>query len=330
MSEQLDQVVDTLSHRKKGRLSPGVSILDKQIDRRWSERLLLEARIAFYDEKVKEADLKHLECIRKWPSIVAGELKIELATHSAINDLIKNISTGEPQSGLLYWGDAGRGWTSYGGFASAAEFQSTIESAHCFLVQHDWAKLFAEASDFDIGGDWRLPFDICIFDFQVNRGSRVLVLAKQDQDSAISFQISFRFGQSWFVDDGFFQLDRDQIKPESATLSPLAQKLCSHIRAICITLDSEVTEYHLVRVPEKLASARDRSGKPPLRPHNVVSLSRRARAAPTTVADIESGRRVRLHFRRGHWRRFDGHKTWIRWTLVGNPDLGFVDKDYRL
>lgn len=23
-------------------------------------------------------------------------------------------------------------------------------------------------------------------------------------------------------------------------------------------------------------------------------------------------------------------KSWIRWCLVGDPDLGFVDKDYRL
>jgi len=33
-----------------------------------------------------------------------------------------------------------------------------------------------------------------------------------------------------------------------------------------------------------------------------------------------------------HW--FDSHlefvKTWIRWMLVGDPDLGFIDKHYRV
>jgi hypothetical protein len=33
---------------------------------------------------------------------------------------------------------------------------------------------------------------------------------------------------------------------------------------------------------------------------------------------------------RGHWRHYERHKTWIKWTLVGDPDLGFVDKHYRL
>jgi hypothetical protein len=30
------------------------------------------------------------------------------------------------------------------------------------------------------------------------------------------------------------------------------------------------------------------------------------------------------------WRHFVSHKTWIKWTLVGDPDLGFIDKEYRL
>lgn len=38
----------------------------------------------------------------------------------------------------------------------------------------------------------------------------------------------------------------------------------------------------------------------------------------------------RLHERRGHWRNLsDGRKVWVRDCLVGNPDLGVVEKDYR-
>jgi hypothetical protein len=38
----------------------------------------------------------------------------------------------------------------------------------------------------------------------------------------------------------------------------------------------------------------------------------------------------RLHFRRGHHRHYENYKLWIKWQLVGNPDIGFIDKDYKL
>lgn len=37
-----------------------------------------------------------------------------------------------------------------------------------------------------------------------------------------------------------------------------------------------------------------------------------------------------MHFVRGHWRHYEVSKTWIRWHLRGDPDLGFIDKEYRL
>jgi hypothetical protein len=51
---------------------------------------------------------------------------------------------------------------------------------------------------------------------------------------------------------------------------------------------------------------------------------------PTAQCHRSTHRSPRLHFRRRHWRHFVNHKTWIKWTLVGDPDLGFIDKDYRL
>jgi hypothetical protein len=39
----------------------------------------------------------------------------------------------------------------------------------------------------------------------------------------------------------------------------------------------------------------------------------------------------RLHERRGHWRTIaGGRKVWVRDCLVGNPDLGVVEKDYKI
>ena len=60
-----------------------------------------------------------------------------------------------------------------------------------------------------------------------------------------------------------------------------------------------------------------------------------ADANPDVAVTVEgpgtgTHRSPRLHFRRGHWRHYEDHKTWIRWQMVGNPDLGFVEKQYRL
>lgn len=42
-----------------------------------------------------------------------------------------------------------------------------------------------------------------------------------------------------------------------------------------------------------------------------------------------TGIKKRQHERRGHWRHFkNGKKTWIRNCLAGDPNLGFVSKDY--
>lgn len=43
----------------------------------------------------------------------------------------------------------------------------------------------------------------------------------------------------------------------------------------------------------------------------------------------------RLHWRRGHWRVLDRgtpeeRKTWVKRTLVGDPEKGFIHKDYRV
>ena len=102
----------------------------------------------------------------------------------------------------------------------------------------------------------------------------------------------------------------------------------AQIRAICIALDAEVAEHEVVRAPTKLNRKREKAGKVPIPDHYVVDLSRRHRISNSSTSG--EGSKKRLHFRRGHWRHYDGFKTWVRWCLVGNPDLGFVSKDYSI
>lgn len=76
-----------------------------------------------------------------------------------------------------------------------------------------------------------------------------------------------------------------------------------------------------------------RQGKMPLYDYHVVSLAARKRYAARLPEpgdqDVER-RHVRLHFVRGHWRHYENHKVFIKWHMRGDPDLGFIDKEYRL
>ena len=53
---------------------------------------------------------------------------------------------------------------------------------------------------------------------------------------------------------------------------------------------------------------------------------------PQTSAECrETGRKLRWHERRGHYRCLgDGRKVWIRACHAGNKDLGVIHKDYRI
>ena len=100
--------------------------------------------------------------------------------------------------------------------------------------------------------------------------------------------------------------------------------------AICIALDAAIATTEVVRAPHKINRVREAKGRLPIFDFHSVRLTKRSRPMPLPVDPDRAITRRRLHFRRGHWRHFDDHKTWINWMLVGDPDLGFVDKNYRL
>lgn len=203
-----------------------------------------------------------------------------------------------------------------GSFAEPDGALGAYFGAHVFLVKHDWAKAFDGAVG--VSDEWKLPYDLCVFEFVIS-GHPVIVIAMSKEvakDDPSQRACAFI-----------------EINNEWATLGNL-QPTCPHlvfawnqIRAICIALDAEVAVSSVERAPLRLNENRVRKGKSPIRDYHVVDLSHRRRViGPGT----ETGTRKRLHFRRGHWRHFEQHKTWIKWMLVGDPDLGFVAKDYSL
>ena len=202
-----------------------------------------------------------------------------------------------------------------------------------FLVEHDWAGLINES------GDVRLPSTNCMFEFRVN-GSPVLWWKSE---AAMMVGVLVR-GEgrepegSWVIlvsetqDDDSLPKLVSTIGVEPAIFHPvtLANFLLNQIRAMCIALDAEIIVKELIRAPHRLNAQREKKGRVPLSSYHVVKLAHRVRADALESEPGSSGRRLRLHFVRGHWRHFVESKTWVRWHMRGNPDLGKIEKEYRL
>lgn len=193
-----------------------------------------------------------------------------------------------------------------------------------FLVEHEWEKAFDGATDF-ADGEWHAPFDRCAFEFQVS-GRRFIVLVDNSRPVGCLMHIA---DKSWT-----FGADEEmQGSGNGDPVSELYDRLVSIARAMCIALDAQVVVTEVVRAPYRLNDSREKQGKPPINDYHTVNLARRSRVSPLPdeFADHNDNAKwhPRLHFRRGHWRHLQNHKTWVRWTLVGDPDLGFIDKHYR-
>jgi hypothetical protein len=194
-----------------------------------------------------------------------------------------------------------------------------------FLVQHDWAKAFDKAEGLD--GEVPLPFEMCAFEFQIS-GRRLIVMCLANYAAIFVELTGSHYWYAGRIDTLDDMATRETDEP--GTFSMLGIHLARNIRSICIALDAEVAVTEVIRAPHRLNHQREKQGKKPVLDHHVVNLARRSRVEPLPSAgDREARWHPRLHFRRGHWRHFEDHKTWVRWCLVGDPDLGFIDKEYR-
>lgn len=195
------------------------------------------------------------------------------------------------------------------------------------LIQHDWAQAFTGAHDYE-GAEFRLPYPLTAFEMQTH-GARFTVIARESDHRPVGM-IFYKHDEHWVNISSVIELDKPIVTDQHFT--PANQSLNAillQIKAVCVALDAGVVETTVERAPLALNKARAKRGKAPLRDFHVVDLSKRYRTAGARVLSELTGVRKRLHFRRGHWRHYSTHRTWIKWMLVGNPDLGFIDKEYR-
>lgn len=187
--------------------------------------------------------------------------------------------------------------------------------AQVLVVEHDWAAAFANS---DMGdAPIKLPYDLCAFEFQYS-GHPVIAFATQIDDQVAICPI-IKLGGFWTIPSFCSMLDGVDSFAVTGDIS-------KQIRAICIALEAEIAYSEIRREPH---NGQAKNSHLALRDYHVVSLVSRSRAMPAPSSS-QAKKHVRLHFRRGHWRHLSDHKTWIKWMLVGDPDLGFVDKHYRL
>lgn len=221
-----------------------------------------------------------------------------------------------------------------------SEVLHSFDAGTAFVVQHDWSAAFKDAKDFD-QGEFHLPFDQVCFEFRIS-GRRVMVNCQDSETRGLVCVPVIETVAGWMMPLPFEYLHGSFVEYPSRldtaggevarAMLPLMNLVLDQIRAISISLEAEVAEVEVVRADYKLNRAREKRGKLPIADYHVISLARRTRIVPLP-RDLDPDREItrkRLHFRRGHWRHYENHKVWIKWTLVGDPDLGWIDKHYKL
>jgi len=215
------------------------------------------------------------------------------------------------------------------GTTDAADQSKYFQSEpHVIVVEHDWAKAFSGAGDFN-AGEFHLPFPRCCFEFQMG-GRRVIAMLLEDEIVTLRPYIQTRgmwiSGLEYVHDDGLWRTNEGIASDDEESI---AHEIAKQVRAVSIALEADAVEYEEQTQSEKVNAHRIKQGKPPFNSFHVIRIAahRRVRREATVS---QAKWHVRLHFRRGHWRHYANHKTWVKWMLVGDPDLGFVNKHYRL
>jgi hypothetical protein len=236
-----------------------------------------------------------------------------------------------------------------------------LDEMQVFVLEHNWAAAFRDNAQVNTGSyaeaDFHLPFPNCAFEFRIS-GKNIIVICTEDDALPGPGMILKPFIETkagWWTDSDYTYILRDG-NPKPWSIKSMMQEypelrfegvrdwdgvdryapimmLCfPQIKASCIAMEAEVAYHDVQRQDAALVKARIKSGKRPPKDFHIVRLTKttRAQPMPRTADGHEPRWRVRLHFRRGHWRHYENHRTWIKWMLVGNADLGFIDKEYRL
>ena len=232
------------------------------------------------------------------------------------------------------------------------------ESIQIILLQHDWASVL-DRLEID---EFNLPFPFCSFELKVN-GLHVCAVIEEDDSNdlmklnatmALSLFIKFehlwvfvgpfatgRMGSNSFMypSDGkdvkMFKSETSIYNMCCARTPDLIGVIMAQIQAASVAIEAEVVETDRILADEHVNRKRRANGKCLLRDYYVLKLKQRRPYHVEARPGETTGSKRRLHFRRGHWRHYhrdtpQEYKQWIKWMLVGDPNLGFVHKQYAI
>lgn len=180
----------------------------------------------------------------------------------------------------------------------------------------------------DLNDRW--PFERCAIVFRDADGNKGLMLAAQRNGATVL--TSWLIGERHVLRRGqmaqYCVID-DQVYMEggmTAFASPEVAIACEFLRR----MRAAGTQAYDVSIPNTATNRRKLAeGKRPS-----TYAWRTIEVAPTPPRKPSAGgthASPRLHERRGHWRRLhSGDSVWVRPCLVGDPDRGVVEHDYRV
>jgi hypothetical protein len=193
----------------------------------------------------------------------------------------------------------------------AALKNDNLYEAHCFVV----TRLYADVLEGAPEGEFRLPYPVCAFQFTFD--GRPVIIVGSEEDDRIDFFSVAKVKDTWAL----LELKDD----EAGTLEKCMR---DEIRALCIVLETEIAEETIIRAPHRLNAARVRRNRLPINDYSTIDLRQRHRYE--AMGSDERRSSPRLHFRRGHWRHYSGFKSWVRWTVAGDPSKGILFSEYRV
>lgn len=194
------------------------------------------------------------------------------------------------------------------------------------LVKSDWASVCRSVDGYE-ESEFQLPFDDCLFETSIGGFRSAAVFKRADEDGDTYCMTFVHVGGVWAPYTIFYLIDGVWRRSDSYDVGAegFIQTIVDQVRASSILVEAEVVEL-IKHLPDtKLQKARAKRGKPPLMAHLEIGMRRQQK--PSIDSGEYQGVR-RCHFRRGHWMRVGDKRVWRKWTIVGNPDLGFVDKTY--
>lgn len=187
---------------------------------------------------------------------------------------------------------------------------AVISFAHAFVVRHDWLGVLGDTNP-ELN-EWELPYDDCLFEYKVDGH---VCLVHVTPDKKFTFFVEVASG-CWYCPTPDY---------------PVLDFLRKQVAAACVVIEAEVATHTVVRQDTALQAKRKKAGRPLLQDFHILDLNhKRSRVSNAAPAHEGEKGKKRLHFCRGHWRQYATHRTRIPWCLKGNPELGFVDKMYRL